>query len=382
MIQIDFYDKDIVSTLLPINTMKPDKVIFLVDKRIITGKELRQVGEAIMDMVPEIELEYRSCDVDDFQDIYREIVAAVEQAGDEIGCIDLTGGTELMTACGFRAAVEFNITPIYVDVKREHVLNAINGNIIKDAEHISLTDCLNATGAKRLKDSHDLPREDEYERILGMSEVLFKNVDAWQKLYQYLANTVNGNPGQMTAKLTNGNFGRDTNAVKRICQAFCDFGFWTEEGENLYRFTEKKYKHYMTTFGIWLELYIYIKARETYGDAELGVVIDWYEGDNVDTQDNEIDVLIMRKSIPIFISCKMRKPVSSDLYEVGYLAQRLGGDRSKALLATTFPVKEMGTSPKRMYQRMKKLRIGLIETESFLEKPAADVFNYAMQMTE
>ena len=118
------------------------------------------------------------------------------------------------------------------------------------------------------------------------------------------------------------------------------------------------------------------------GEAELGVVVDWYESDNVDTQDNEIDVVVMRRSIPIFISCKMRKPVSGDLYEVGFVASRLGGSRAKAVLATTYPVKELGVSPKRMYQRMKKLRVGLIEADNFSRLPAADVLNQAIQMTE
>ena len=111
-------------------------------------------------------------------------------------------------------------------------------------------------------------------------------------------------------------------------------------------------------------------------------MIDWYEGDNIDTEDNEIDVMVMRRSVPIFISCKMRKPVSGDLYEVGFMASKLSGVRAKGIVATTYPVKEYGTSPKRMYQRMKKLKIGLIEAESFRNNKPADVFNSAVQMTE
>ena len=39
MVQIDFFDKDIVSTLLPVTTMEPDKVCFLIDK--MQGKKYR-----------------------------------------------------------------------------------------------------------------------------------------------------------------------------------------------------------------------------------------------------------------------------------------------------------------------------------------------------
>ena len=149
-----------------------------------------------------------------------------------------------------------------------------------------------------------------------------------------------------------------------------------------YRFTSRKAKSYITTYGTWLELFVYINALDVFDEAALGVVIDWNDGDNIDTQDNEIDVVAMRRSIPIFISCKMRKPVSGDLYEVGFIAHRLAGSRAKALLATTYPVKELGISPKRMYQRMKKFRVGLIETDSFDQYNPADVFNQAIQMTE
>ena len=381
MLQIDFFDKDIVSTLLPVNTMKPDKLCFLIDKRIITGKEVRHVEEAIEHMLPETELEFRPVDVDDFDDIYRELMDIINQ-NDDAQYIDLTGGTELMTACGYRAAVEKNLIPIYVDVRREHVLNVITSEVIKNTEHISLDDCLNAVGAKRLRDSKDTPEEEDYEKIKEIGEVIFSNVNAWQKLCQHIANAVSGNRSKMTVKVRPDDFGRESKRVARLCEAFSQQGFWRKIDPEAYRFGSEKYKSYMTTFGTWLELYIYVKAKEVFGDAELGVVIDWYEGDNIDTQDNEIDVLVMKKSSPIFISCKMRKPVSADLYEVGYLADRLGGGRSKALLATTFPVKELGTSPKRMYQRMRKLRIGVIETDSFKDQKAADVFNYALQMTE
>ncbi len=440
MIQIDFFDKDIVSTLLPISTTRPDKVVFLIDKRNITGRDPENVTRAIKNMLPETEVEFQPVTVDDLADIYnkmREVLNGIEDLGDV--CIDLTGGTELMSACGYRISKELDILAIYVDVRREHVINAETGEVISPVKHISLEDCLMAIGAKRLKDSHDLPDEEEYARILGMSEIIFANIEDWSKLCQHIANTVSTSGQRMTFRL-NDRIGRTKNGTRALVQGFMDKGFlertdgktrigrpgleilnelgkddraqnsedfdgnefgkgaeagavgkgaetsaadkYTDTIDGEYRFTSKKAREYITTYGTWLELYVYIKALEVYDEAAIGVVIDWYDGDHIDTQDNEIDVVAMRRSIPIFISCKMRKPVSGDLYEVGFVASRLGGSRAKAILATTYPVKEMGTSPKRMYQRMKKLRVGLIEAERFSELPAADVFNHATQMTE
>lgn len=385
MIQIDFFDKDIVSTLLPISTTRPDKVVFLIDKRKSTGKESENVSKAINEIVPEAVIDFVPVTVDDLGDIYRnlkEVIEGIEDKDDV--CIDLTGGTELMSACGYRLAIEYNILPIYVDVRREHVINAETGEVISPVKHISLESCLTAIGAKRLRDSHELPNEEEFERIENMCNIIFDNIPDWQKLCQYIANTVATSGNRMTIRLSD-RHGKTKKGTEALIRGFVDNGFLNRvEGgvEGEYRFADNKAKSYITTYGTWLELYIYIKALQVFDEASIGVVIDWYEGDHVDTQDNEIDVVAMRRSVPIFISCKMRKPVSGDLYEIGYIASRLGGTRAKALLATTYPVKEFGVSPKRMYQRMKKLKVGLIEAERFRELPPADVFNQASQMTE
>ena len=391
MIQIDFFDKDIVSTLLPISTMEPDKVIFLIDKRTISGRDPENVTRVIKAMLPTTEVEFEPVTIDDMEDIYNKLKTIIDETEnkDEIH-VDLTGGTELMSACGNRIALENNLLSIYVDVKREHVINAQTGEVIKPVNHITLENYMMAIGAKRLKDSHDLPTEEEYESILAMSEIIFSHIVDWQKLCQHIANTVASSGLNMKIRIP-AKIGKTESGTKALVRGFIDNGFLiridggtvSENGvQGEYQFTNNKAKSYMTNYGVWLELYIYIKALKVYPEAAIGVVIDWFDGDHIDTQDNEIDVVAMRKSIPVFISCKMRKPVSGDLYEIGFLASRLGGSRVKPILATTYPVKEMGTSPKRMYQRMKKLRVGLIEAQKFLELPSADVFNQAVQMTE
>lgn len=386
MVQIDFFDKDIVSTLLPVTTMEPDKVCFLIDKRSITGKDPQNVEEAIKKRLPNIEVEYTPVTVDDFNDIYQSLCRLVESNKEEVGCIDLTGGTELMSACGYKVAHEYNIRAVYVDVRREHVLDVRTGEIIRDVNHLTLEDCLTAIGAKRLDDSREVPPEEEFDDILAVSEVIFNHILDWQKICQHIANTVS-QTGKMEIDIPE-DVCKSKKALSEIEGVLEERGLWArvDHGEKnssrTYRFIDKRRRNYITTYGIWLEFYIYIQAKKVYEEAAIGVVIDWYEDDNIDTQDNEIDVMVMKRSIPIFISCKMRKPVSGDLYEVGFMASRLAGARAKALVATTYPVKEYGVSPKRMYQRMKKLKVGLIEAEAFRENKPAEVFNYAIQMTD
>ena len=386
MVQIDFFDKDIVSTLLPVTTMEPDKVCFLIDKRIASGKDSKNLELAINKRLPGTKVEFYPVEIDSVLDINANIEKIVSENQDDVKYIDLTGGSELMSACGYRAAKEHGITAIYIDVRRENVLNIDTAEIIKEVNHLTLEDWLNAVGAKRLGDSRDLPPEEEFDDIIAVSEVLFDHIPDWQSLCQHIANRIaqtNGMEIEIPVNIC-----KSRKGLTAIENAFEDYGLWTRvdsedtDSRRVYRFTDKRRRGYITTFGVWLEFYIYIQALRVYDEAAVGVVIDWYEGDNIDTEDNEIDVMVMRRSVPIFISCKMRKPVSGDLYEVGFMASKLSGARAKGIVATTYPVKEYGTSPKRMYQRMKKLKIGLIEAESFRNNKPADVFNSAVQMTE
>ncbi|MBO4235596.1 MAG: DUF1887 family protein [Firmicutes bacterium] len=386
MVQIDFFDKDIVSTLLPVITLEPDKVCFLIDKRNLTWRDSQNVSDAISKRLPGTEVEFYPVTVDDLSDIRENLERLIDAYGEDVEYIDLTGGSELMSACGYKAAQDHNIKAIYIDVKRENALDVESGQVIKKVNHLTLDDCLTAIGAKRLRESRELPPEEEFDDVIAVCEVIFDNMPDWQKLCQHIANRVSQTNGMEVEVPIN--ISKTKKGLSAIEDAFEDYGFWTridnnENGsERVYRFTDKRRRGYITTFGIWLEFYIYIKALEVYDEAEVGVVIDWYEGDNVDTEDNEIDVMVMKRSVPIFISCKMRKPVSGDLYEVGFMASRLAGASAKGIIATTYPVKEYGTSPKRMYQRMKKLKIGLIEAESFRTNAPAEVFNYAIQMTD
>ena len=108
-------------------------------------------------------------------------------------------------------------------------------------------------------------------------------------------------------------------------------------------------------------------------------VIDWNNRDGREGKDNEIDVVLMYKSIPVFISCKMTKPSALDVSEVGFLSKRLAGQRGQAILATTEKIKETGNEKtKGIHYRMKEMHIGCIETNEFYTKSDKEVMLEAL----
>ena len=121
------------------------------------------------------------------------------------------------------------------------------------------------------------------------------------------------------------------------------------------------------------------KALDYFDEAYMGVLIDWRKDNSDDAQDNEIDVLVMSKSTPIFISCKMKKPVNYDVYEVAYLATRLGGDNARSIMATTYNIGREDPWGNGIYGRLNKMNVGLVEVDNLVKKDSKEVWEKVMQ---
>ena len=364
MVQLDFFDKDVVKTLVPIRTMKPDRVCFVTDKRYAADRILRNIIRIIR--AKKIAVECVFVDPYDIRDISTKMTQLIQSIEDPEIYMDFTGGSELMAACGFGLCNEYGIKAVYADLPREVIIDVKTMQPVREINHIRLEDYMEVIGAKRLSNSHYMPRVGEYYAICEMAETLFRHTDAWLELYQFLSTYAKSNMGAMTVHFAGNHRFHHEEEIAEIISRFTELGFWkrqefTAKGETadsagrqaleqagvvipaeqaaalenadaaeispcsgtdsapagvIYRYKNQKYKSYMTTYGIWLELYMYIQAQSCFDEVCLGVVIDWNSGDRLDTEDNEIDVLAMKKSVPTFISCKMRKPVASDVYEV------------------------------------------------------------------
>ncbi len=362
-IQIDFLDTDIAAALLPVFTMKPDLVYYFCDKRRIRTSAANHVAAAIHGRLPVTQVQFIHVKLDNMREIRSRMQKVMdESAGNEI-YVDLTGGEELMIACGYIMAVEKGAVPITVDMKTEKIIHVVSGKALARVEHLKLTDYLTACGAKRLMPSHQMPLPAEYSRICAMAELLFDRTRDWENLCFFISKTASEAPGIMEFSLTDA-FRRKNRRAQELLDAFVSYGFLRKGGEDRYIFPNKRARSYMTTYGIWLELYLYIRLQESFDEVSLGVVIDWNAGDEIDTVDNEIDVLVMRRSAPIFISCKMTKPAADDVYEVGYLASRLGGVMGRGVIATTFNVADTREFDMGIYQRLKKMHVGVLEAQA------------------
>lgn len=386
MIQIDFYSDDIVSLLTPIYSTKPEKVYFLIDEKKNTKERTAPIKSTILSWRFVAEVHFIGVNRHDMDDISQTLETLLKSIDSQV-YIDLTGGSELLVACGYQFCKKDHIIPIYMNREKDQIFAVDTKKVICPVSHISLDDFISAVGAKRLENSHRLPKPKDYPRILAMAEIIFDHIPEWHAIQNYIANTLSYKnqpqddnsiliPKQIRYK-DKGYF-----ATGFLVQQFIEKGFLMEQSPRHYRFADSTAKEYLRTFGIWLELYIYIHSQSFFDGSYLGVVLDWQRNDVLDTQDNEIDVLVMSRSLPVLISCKMREIKPTDVYEVGYLARRLGGKQTRSMIATTYPVSETRDSKNGIYKRMEKMKVGLIESSDFRKLSIPEVFQKAFRMTE
>ena len=379
MILIDFYDSDVISTLMPAYTLKPEKIYMLYDSARCTDRQLSNVKKALLGRLKKTTIATVECDSYSVASVQSAVNLIMAQNPSAQFAMDIKGGPDLMVASGMNFAREKGVQIFYLSEDDKYLYDVYNPSEKFYTEKIKISDYLVAEGAKQYANSHEMPEKDEFYAITKMCETIFDNMNAWSKYQKFMEEAVAGE-GRYDFTFDSRRFPRNiSGSIETLNDAFEKYGFITQIARHYYKINSHKAKQYMTTYGIWLELYVYINALKCYNDVYLGFIIDWDSSLTEDTNDNEIDVIVMENSRPVFISCKTRKPDAKDLCEVGFLAKRLGGERAKSVLATTYPVRETGDTKNSIYSRMKKFDIGLIEARDFRKRETEVVFNNAFK---
>lgn len=372
MILIDFLDNNVKDTLIMVKSLKPSKFVLVADKdeeAIRTDGMKAACKTMARDYGFNMDIDILSVDPRDAFGILEAVKKEVKNANGEV-YINLSCENDLMTACAYNLCTKTPAdegecaVPICVDTKAGVIRNVDTLETICEIKHLKIDDYLVAVGGKELEASRDLPDESEYDAVCMIAEELFKNVYAWNMLCTYIGKHYNHD--NMNIRIPSdleSDEGKDeADVIERQLKVFCDGGILEKKDKDNYRFTSQKHMGWMVVFGVWLEMYIYIRIKPYVDEVRLGLVVDWDAGDGFDTKDNEIDVVAIKDSRPVVISCKMRMPTKEDIYEVGYIADRISGNAGKPAIATTAIINHKESYKPGLFPRFKKMEMGLLET--------------------
>jgi len=390
---IEFYDKMSVENIISALLCAPQKVIFVGDNRKKMQRSIAVYKEVSEIRGLEIAFSYKTVGKNNLRAITEVLSQIVEENPD---CIfDLNGGDELyLVALGMIVGKY----PEKIQMHRFNIQNNIlvdcdlEGNVCqRAATALTVSENIQIYGGKVLfspekaDGTYLWDYNDEFMKdVRGMWEICRENTGLWNTQINAMdkMNSLMGREGSLEVDI-------DIRQVKSELEKRREkfvfhehiFKSLNEKGiiQNLqmddkrvfFMYKNEQIKKCLTKAGQILEMYITVVAKslrdedgeELYNDVLTGVYIDW-DGE-VEPQEkadvtNEIDVLLMKGLVPIFISCKNGFIEYEELYKLSVVAGRFGGRYVKKVLIAS-GLDRMGMKAEYIRARAKDMNIRIIE---------------------
>ena len=375
---IEYYDKDVLKNIMSPLTLHPDKVIYLYDSGLKDMTVFRSLEKCFQKHM-EVEVEKIPVDIRSVESIRQATCEVIEKNGVENCTLELTGGSELMMIAGYKAGKELGIRMLHTDLVRRRINDLETDEMVAETTTLTLENFVDAKGACFVGESHRPPQPERYEAINKMARFLFTHLDEWKPTCSWLqtvASRVLPHELYIEARReVTMKHGKLVFPVKEILKEFQRLGFIRNlvigSSKVHFSFCSIEDKQYCISYGVWLELYVYTAAASSgvFDDVNLGTMIDWDAYNGRRLGGNEIDVLLMDDSLPVFISCKLRDADTAALNELLIAKKRLGGWFSKGLIVTFTKEKKEGTGT---YQRAKELGLEMLDSRDILAEDFAD----------
>lgn len=284
--------------------------------------------------------------------------------------VNLTGGKRINSLILLDICLKNKIKTLYIDIKKQ-IMYEFKDNIVmyeKTFEDLEIDDIVKASGGKIVEDSSELCSKKD---LIYFAEQISNNLELWHKYKQQLYESSifehDKNEPQRIYIHTETLENKEINLLDKILSKFKEMNEISYRKENdkiTVNFNNNYLKAFIFKSGTWLEIETnkLINNIEEIDEAKNGVMFLW--DDENQFVRNELDVVAVKDSVPIFISCKdSDKYNEMALNELNVYATKFGGENAyKILVATKEPIK----SPVKI--RAKEMGIHLIIFDGNEEK--------------
>lgn len=390
---VEFYDKDSAENIAAALICEPDRIVFIGDseKQMLKSKEIYRSITSERDL--DIEFIIRKTSKNNLKEICNDLIDIVNEFDD---CIfDLNGGEDLfLVAAGivhnmFKDRVKlqnFNIaSSMFTDCVTGEVYNVSRMVKLGVEENVSLY------GGKILnKDDDGTDKyfawnidDDFADDIFVMWSICKKDPHNWNRHTHTLGNidslyhqgsslSVDIN-AEKAKKLLASNkmiYFHSSEIMSELSKYGLVRHLYYDRGSYTFSYKNEQVRKCLTKAGQLLELYVTLKALDIcdregepfFNDVMTGVSLDW---DGIDPDENEInieneiDVILMKDMVPIFISCKNGLFTVDELYKLSSVADKFGGRHARKVLITTDL--ERNKNAKYIVARAHEMRIRIVE---------------------
>lgn len=377
---INIFDSHNEASILLTEKYKPSNVLFFY----MSGHEvihLEKLKSYYAQKFPRCKFDYQKLDIDKPDEIEKFITSYK----DVEGVCNLTSGKKLATIMIYTFCIKHNIDCRYVDIKNEMIIELSSNGVRFEANSffdLDVEDIIKSIGASIIVESTDSYSD---EAILEFSNWISQNIDKWDILKSMLQDTSifvrdENNPNFLKVvknKIKDENkefllerlkFLDDKNQIK------------LKEEDDIYKiyFENDFIKTFLFKSGTWLEIMTQkvVEDLENIDDVKSGLLFLW-DNDKTNVR-NELDVVAVKDSVMICISCKDSKKYDEcALNELNVYANKIGGENViKILVATKEPMK--GT----VLQRAKEMNINIVIFNGEMKKFKNNLANIINQKRE
>ena len=366
MTYVEFFSPSVTENICACLARTPDRVILVGDKRKQLQSHANRYQELFAQRGSKIEFQWRSVNKNDMQSIINALSELVETYDD---CVfDLTGGEDLYLVVMGIVSERYSAREIRMQRFNLHngtVIDCdLDGKVLQEMElpQLSIDENIRFYGGEVLyggETTYQWDMTQEFmEDIAVMWDICCTGVRRWNALIAVFAaaeriDASRDTPLKITVQkelLEKSLWYADDDYVMEsgIAQMLQMTGMLTrcqcDETTLTLEFKNQQIKRVLTKAGTILELAVYLAGLlaqdddgPTYNDVMTGVSISW-DGEKPDeTVDirNEIDVLMMRGTVPVFVSCKNGTVEIEELYKLSTVANQFGGSYGKKVLVAT-----------------------------------------------
>lgn len=397
MTVVEFFDGVSIYNMASCLAIKPQKIIFIGE-----NKPMRKQEETYLRFITShnmnVEFDFRSINKNSVEQIVSVLTDIVEE--EENCTFDLTGGEDLvLVAMGIVFEKYRNSQKIQMhrfNIRTGMIYDCDGDGQLPNVEQPKLTvkDNIMLYGGTIVsydgeKGTYDWVFDDDFKSDLkNMWEICKVNPGLWNSQIGMFSVIVENNyaeSGDLDV------FVNKTYIEELMKNKKCKY-MWasgmintlSKEGlitdvvdtsnEIAFSFKNEQVKLCLTKEGTLLELMVLLYAKSAkekdgtpkFDDAVNGAYIDWdstihdITDEEKDTE-NEIDVILMKGLVPIFISCKNGYVDETELYKLNTVAERFGGPHAQKVLVATYFGKTTADGHKYFVQRAKDMKIQLIE---------------------
>ena len=388
---VEFYDSDPIENAVSLLLEGAEKIIYIG----YNSKQLKRVIEDYSEIASNkgilVEFDSKTANRNDLLSITTVLENIVEA---EKECVfDLSGGDDLYLVA---AGIVYERNKDKVQLHRFNVRNGklsdcdADGNILKTSfKELSLNEIIRCSGGRIIYDTEEPLATHIWDftpDFVSDVEVLWglctKNNRYWNMMISSIGqNTVYKNDDLLSIEINYNalenslnNKGVNENYIKDFFKKLSGCGFIKDlvitEHTLSYKYKNNDIKECLSKAGLLLELFIMIKATALknedgssyYTDALTGVMIDWNDEEIEDRRPvrNEIDVLLVKGLVPVFVSCKNGEVEVDELYKLSTVANRFGGKCAKKVIVAP-SIDEMGKKAEYIAERANEMGIKIIK---------------------